>query len=153
MLVDIHTETERGDVLTTRERLVVGFEDKLLIVPEGFESDGASVPRLFWRIVCPPTDPHAVRAGVAHDYIYRTHPKALPGTLAWYGILHDAAYCSVPPEVIAAEAEAPRWTRKDADDLFYSMLVADGTPRWRALLAYWGVRIGGGRAWKQGGKQ
>ena len=121
MLVDIHTETERGDVLTTMEELVVGFADKLLIVPPGFESDGASVPRLFWRIVCPPVDPHAVRAGFVHDFIYRNHPKG--------------------------------WTRKDADTMFLGYLILDGMPVSRALLAYWGVRIGGGRAWKQEGKR
>ena len=70
MLVDIHESDEMGNVFTLREELVYGG----LTVPAGFESDGASVPRFFWRIVFPPGDNRALRAAFLHDYIYRTHP-------------------------------------------------------------------------------
>lgn len=75
MLIDIHTETERGDVLTLKEPLLVAWRGKLLEVPEGFESDGASVPRAFWATISPRVDPATIRGAVAHDYLYRTHPQ------------------------------------------------------------------------------
>ena len=74
MKVNIHRADARGNVLTTLTGTRIVFRGKQLRVPAGFESDGASVPRLFWSTVCPPLDPRAVRAGVAHDWIYRTRP-------------------------------------------------------------------------------
>lgn len=35
-------------------------------------------------------------------------------------------------------------TRKEADDWFYDNMVADGFPKFRAYMAWLGVRIGGG---------
>ena len=74
MKVDIHQADARGNVLTTLAGTRIVFRGKRLRVPAGFESDGASVPRLFWSTVCPPLDPRAVRAAVAHDWIYRNRP-------------------------------------------------------------------------------
>jgi len=48
---------------------VVLFDGSTVRVPAGFETDFASVPRFFWRIV-PPWGRYA-RAAVAHDYLYR----------------------------------------------------------------------------------
>ena len=70
MKVEIHRSDEMGNVYRLLEPLT--YED--LTVPAGFESDGASVPRFFWRIVFPPGDTKALRAAFLHDYIYRTHP-------------------------------------------------------------------------------
>jgi hypothetical protein len=39
-------------------------------VPAGFETDFASIPRFFWRVL-PPTGKYG-KAAVVHDYIYRT---------------------------------------------------------------------------------
>ena len=105
-----------GDVYTLQQPLP--FEN--LTVPAGFRSDGASVPRFFWRLVFPPGDALALRAAILHDWIYRTHPAG--------------------------------WDRAKADALFRDVLIADGVPKWRARLAWLGVRIGGGAAWKEGGK-
>ena len=74
MKIDIHREDARGNVLTTLAGTRFAFRGKRFRVPAGFESDGASVPRLFWTTVCPPLDPRAVRAAVAHDWIYRNRP-------------------------------------------------------------------------------
>ena len=71
MLVDIHRSDSVGNVFTLREPLTCEW----ITVPAGFESDGASVPRLFWRIVFPPGDQKALRAAFVHDYIYRNHPE------------------------------------------------------------------------------
>ena len=71
MLIDVHTSDAMGNVFTLREPLTYnGFA-----VPAGFSSDGASVPRFFWRIVFPPGETKALRAAFLHDWIYRTHPE------------------------------------------------------------------------------
>lgn len=41
------------------------------------------------------------------------------------------------------------FTRKEADDLFYDLIRAHGLSFWRSQKAYWGVRLFGGRAWKE----
>lgn len=57
-------------------KLILGFRydtDLLaagaVYVPAGFETDFASVPRLFWRLY-PPTGQYG-KAAVVHDYLYR----------------------------------------------------------------------------------
>ncbi len=78
MLIDVHKSDERGNVYTLRETGGLNFDwrGKRISVPEGFESDGASVPRFFWRWVFPPGDTRALRAAFAHDWVYRTHPES-----------------------------------------------------------------------------
>ena len=117
MIVTIHRTDAMGNVLRTFTLNRIEFAGKSFVIPRGFESDGASVPRFFWRLVCPPLDHRAVRAGVAHDWIYRTQPVD--------------------------------WSRKEADKMFLCFLIEDGLPPVRARLAYWGVRLGGWRAWNE----
>ena len=74
MKVEIHYCDERGNIVRTLFPQKISFRGKNFVIPRGFESDGASVPRFLWRIVFPPIDPTAVRAGVSHDYIYRVQP-------------------------------------------------------------------------------
>ncbi len=71
MLIDVHQTDAQGNVFTLREDLHAAG----LIVPSGFSSDGASVPRFFWRLVFPPGDQKALRAAFVHDWLYRTHPE------------------------------------------------------------------------------
>ncbi len=42
--------------------------EEIITVPEGFETDFASVPRIFWVFISP-IDTHA-KAAVIHDYCY-----------------------------------------------------------------------------------
>ena len=42
------------------------------IVPKGFVSDGASMPRFFWRFIGHPFAMDYLREAVLHDYFYRT---------------------------------------------------------------------------------
>lgn len=74
MLIDVHKETERGDIITTQEPLMVEWKNSFVYVPVGFECDGASVPEFLWGTVSPRIDPRTLRGAIAHDYIYRHHP-------------------------------------------------------------------------------
>lgn len=86
--------------LTWRRDKDAGFPE-LLRVPDGFVTDFASVPRIFWRLI-PPTGDHGP-ACVLHDWLYsRKHYDGID----WR---HDRRY---------------------ADALFYEAL-GDGFPlRW-----------------------
>ena len=44
---------------------------RLYVVPEGFETDGASIPAPFWAAVGHPYDPDYVCAAVLHDFLWR----------------------------------------------------------------------------------
>lgn len=46
--------------------------DSIISVPVGFETDLASVPRVFWPLF-PPHGSYA-KAAVIHDYLYQTRP-------------------------------------------------------------------------------
>lgn len=65
-----HKADEQGNVFT----LLRPLPYRTLIVPAGFESDGASVPRFLWGAVFPRDDRQALFGALVHDYVYRTHP-------------------------------------------------------------------------------
>ena len=76
MLIEVHHQSDKnGNVFTLREDIEIQWNGKTFTIPEGFKSDGASVPRFFWRAVFPPGDNRALRASFAHDYVYRMHPE------------------------------------------------------------------------------
>ena len=43
-----------------------------IVVPKGFESDGCSMPRFFWRVFGHPFDMQYLREAILHDYLYKT---------------------------------------------------------------------------------
>lgn len=49
--------------------LIMHVHNRTFVVPKGFITDGASVPRALWRIAPPMTGTHA-EAAVLHDYLY-----------------------------------------------------------------------------------
>lgn len=53
-------------------------------IPEGFTSDGMSVPRFFWRWIGPPVDGRTLAASVAHDWLYTAKPVSRAEADAWY---------------------------------------------------------------------
>ena len=70
-----HREDDFGNIFTVIYPYRVNYGGKSFLIPRNFESDGASVPRLFWRVVYPNSDSHATTAGIAHDFIYRLQPE------------------------------------------------------------------------------
>ncbi|MBQ9149879.1 DUF1353 domain-containing protein [bacterium] len=43
------------------------------IIPKGYCFDGASIPRIFWRIIGPNTDNTFLVAAMVHDYLCENH--------------------------------------------------------------------------------
>lgn len=91
-------------------------------VPEGFVTDFASVPRLFWNIL-PPWGVYG-KAAVVHDFLYqyKTYVDA-------YGMTRKA-------------------TKDFADITFFNaMSVLDVKP-WKKKVMYFAVKYFGNKAWR-----
>lgn len=105
---------DNGDETFT---LLRAFRYRDIIVPAGFRTDFASVPRLVWNII-PPYGRHG-KAAVVHDYLY-----SLRGHLP-NGQRYTRAECdSIFRE--AMDQLAVRWTRRQ------TMWLAVRAFGWRA---------------------
>jgi hypothetical protein len=66
-------------------------------VPVDFATDGASIPKMCWKLIGHPFHPRIIEAGVVHDYLYRTGGKVGKG-----------------------------YDRKEADEIFRKILFDNG---------------------------
>lgn len=92
---------------------------RILTVPCGFVSDGASVPRFFWRLLSPPLDPITLAPSIVHDWLY-IHGAGMGFTRnecdIWY---HEALFAN----------GYPLWKC----ELTYAGIRIGGWRRWRAI--------------------
>lgn len=82
-----------------------------IVVPKGYITNGADIPRLLWSIF-PPNSPEYLTAVVIHDCAidFVKHKK--------YG-----------------------YTFKKADDLFLEVMLEIGVSNWKAKLFYYSCRL------------
>lgn len=113
-----------------------------LTVPKGFETDGASVPRLLWTLVGITPDGLHRAAAVAHDFIYRYSGHLPAGS-------HQLQMQVQMPMPSSMRDTGHLWTRKEADRLFARILRECGVSKTRRRIMYLGVRIGGWRSWRR----
>jgi hypothetical protein len=104
----------------------VVVDGTMYIAPAGMRSDGASIPRLLWRVVDPPIFT-LMRRGV---------------------ILHDAAYKGLLMAVDAQGSFGIVDDRAEADWLLETVGRWNGASALTAKECYLGVRLFGGRPWK-----
>ena len=73
-LVVKHLDGSRWELM---EKFIyfIGAEDsdEFVRVPKGFITDFASIPRLFWTLIGPPTGRYG-KSAVIHDFLYDTQP-------------------------------------------------------------------------------
>lgn len=89
------------------------------VIPAGFMTDGASVPRPVWAVLAS-SDPDILYPAFAHDYLYAVWGK-IPNGLTL--------------------------TRQQCDETLRELMLAIGAPAWKAALVYAAVRAGGSSAW------
>ena len=70
LAVTIFRDEDKGDVIKLLEDHKFTFKGKEYVVPEGYESDGMSIPRFFWRLICPQIDATSLIPSVEHDFLY-----------------------------------------------------------------------------------
>ena len=88
---DVHVHPIQDGWVTVKE---IEFKD--VIVPRGYYSNGANIPRLLWRLI-PPNDPSVFPAVVVHDYLCDKE---------------DYKKADDYMEDILIKSEVPKWKRK-----------------------------------------
>lgn len=96
------------------------------IVPAGMETDGASIPRILWRVVDPPF-----------------YSLIVPGA-----IIHDAAYGGLL-RAIDRDADLVDVDRAAADELLRILARWNGCSALKAWTVYRTVRLCGATAWRR----
>ncbi len=100
--------------------------DHTITAPANYETDLASIPRVFWSILAP--EELSLAAPLFHDLIYRCG-----GSLPSNGL---------------NPFDGKVFERKEVDDLFLELMKKAKIPRWKRTAAYWAVRGFAGFAWK-----
>lgn len=72
MADNIHCELISEERIRLTEELLIETFHGIVAIPKGFESDGATIPRILWPLASPFDDELRV-AAVVHDYLYTTH--------------------------------------------------------------------------------
>lgn len=101
---------------TTCSDMMVDIDGNRFVVPQGFDTDFASIPQKFWSVIAP-YESRLVAPSIMHDYMYNC-----PGD----------------------------HTRKYADEVFYSALIAQGVSAYDASKFYYAVRFFGEPFYKSG---
>jgi len=112
-----------------------GYPRQRLVAREGFEFDGASVPR------------------AAHAFVGRWDLGLYPPL--WHDLLYRCAGNPFRSEYLEHVRDLDGqwvpaghlWTRSEADRLFGRQMRDAGVAKWRRRSAYFAVRTFGGRAW------
>ena len=127
-------EHENADVV-----LLPKPEDVLnrITVPKGFRWDGASIPKIFWRINFKPDGKHRA-AALVHDLIYIYKGK-LPGEL------FQAKYQSTD-----WHPQSGSFSRSDADRMFGKLMKEAGVNKFYRGTMFWFVRFFGWMFWTDG---
>lgn len=105
-----------------------------IIVPKGFQYDGASVPRLVWTCTGILPDGLIRAAALVHDWLYQHRGQLPEGS---YQEFHRGKWRNVGRVA----------TRREVDRLFARIMRETGVSKLKRRLAYAGVRAGGWWAW------
>lgn len=111
--------------------------EQRVVVPIGFRTDFASIPKPF-RNIFSPTGPYG-KIAVVHDWLYNH------GYITQWG---------GDPETLTEYEIHLNVTRKKADDILLEGMEVLGVGRFTRYSVYWAVRIGGsGDTWSDDGKK
>ncbi len=97
----------------------INGEAREFTCPPGFHTDGASVPRFFWRLI-PPGGLYAGAAAI-HDYLYAHR--------------------------VGEDPLGKKRARYEADLAFREGMDAAGVPAWKRATMFRAVRMFGWRGW------
>ena len=120
-------QPERVRELTLSHAWGVRVHETRYVAPAAMTTDGASIPRVFWRLIDPP----------------------LYSLLVLGAVLHDACYGGI----CRCTGPAGDWLpveKSEADELLRMLALWNGAPQWKADAVWRAVRHFGRGPWESG---
>lgn len=106
-----------------------------IIIPKGFVSDGASVPRALWTLSGLSPDGLIRAAAWLHDFLYR-----------YKGDVPHGCYQVFRKSGTWVDVQT-KFSKSKTDSLFLEVMLKSGIPKRQAYPAYWGVCSFGWWSW------
>ena len=122
-----------------------------IVVPKGFESDGCSMPRFFWRVFGHPFDMQYLREAILHDYLYKMQIfDRKTADLIFREELQKSAQFARDTVKMQILEDYPSIPDRDLDREYKERLsnikiLSD----WKISCIYRGLRWGGWKAWNE----
>jgi hypothetical protein len=122
-----------------------------IVVPKGFESDGCSMPRFFWRLFGHPFDMQYLREAVLHDYLYKTQIfDRATSDLLFKEEMEKSAHFFKDTIKMQILEENPAITDKQLKKEYKRRLKnVKVLSDWKIACIYRGLRWGGWKAWNK----
>jgi hypothetical protein len=71
------------------EPLTVRLSCLTIVIPKGFKTDGASIPRIFWWTGWTPFCGSTLESAIVHDFLYRWHFPRLTADLIFLNMMES----------------------------------------------------------------
>ena len=120
-----------------------------IVVPKGFESDGCSMPRFFWRIFGHPFDMQYLREAILHDWLYKEQifDRATADRLFREELQKSAQFARDTVKMQILE-DYPSIPDRDLDREYKRRLKeVKVLSDWKIACIHRGLRWGGWKAW------
>jgi len=123
----------------------------LILVPKGFESDGCSMPRFFWRLFGHPFDMQYLREAILHDYLYKMQMfnRKVADTIFREELQKSAQFArdTVKMQILDDYPSIPDrdLDREYKERLANVRILSD----WKIACIHRGLRWGGWKAWNE----
>jgi len=140
---DVRGGIRKRVLLEFAEDFPILFRDETWIVPKGFITDGASIPRPAFSIAGGPYSDTYVYAAFLHDLLYCIHAKD------WTAKLAHLRHIPASWVVVEREREDRPMSRAEADRIFRDLFPACGQPRYRAAYFHAAVRMNLLASWRE----
>ena len=122
-----------------------------ILVPKGFESDGCSMPRFFWRLFGHPFDMQYLREAILHDYLYKTQifDRKVADQIFREELQKSAQFARDTVRMQILE-DLPSIPDRDLDREYKARLAnVRILSDWKIACIYRGLRLGGWKAWNE----
>ena len=122
-----------------------------IVVPKGFESDGCSMPRFFWRVFGHPFDMQYLREAILHDYLYKMQIfDRKTADLIFREELQKSAQFARDTVKMQILEDYPSIPDRDLDREYKERMAnVRVLSDWKIACIHRGLRWGGWKAWNE----
>jgi hypothetical protein len=143
---------EDGETVAVLQTDMAYYTSKgIILVPKGFESDGCSMPRFFWRLFGHPFDMQYLREAILHDWLYKTQIfDRKTADLIFREELQKSAQFARNTVKMQVLEDYPSITDRDLDREYKARMAnIKILSDWKISCIYRGLRWGGWKAWNE----